>query len=505
VAAPAETYEEPTRWEPQPGPQTQFAECSADIAVYGGSAGGGKSFALIYEAAKWIHLGTYRAILFRRTGPELTGGGGLWDESKPLYRALGGRFREGAHLDVTFDSGARVEFRHLQRERDVTSHSGRQYAYVGFDELQTFTERQFWFLLSRLRSSCGVRPYMRGTCNPDPDSFLRTLLDWWIGSDGYPIEERSGVIRWLVRQDDSIYWYDSKAEALRAHPHAAPLSLTFIAARLADNRFVDPTYRAFLRGLPRVDRQRLLGDEARGGNWDVREGAGLVFRREDFVVADAPPARILRTVRAWDKGARPPTADYPDPDWTRGVRVSLCEGGYLWIDHLVSLRDGPARVFRAIRQTAAGGDLIPLDGGEVGAVGATDSSARAWPGDGPACTVVLWRDPGGAGIVDTETTQDVLAGFPTEVIHSASSPVEGPKRKGRAKLDFAKVWSREVDHRRVYVKRAPWTGEVLAEADAFPDGAHDDIIDAVSAAAQVLIGPGFAFLEGLSEAVKRWQ
>lgn len=510
------------RYEPQPGPQAAFASSAADVVIFGGAAGGGKSFALLYEAAKWVHLSGYRAILFRRTNPELVGGGGLWDEAQELYRALGGRPRAMPHLDFSFESGARIEFRHMQREADRFAHQGRQYAFVGFDEVTHFTEAQFWYLFGRLRSTCGVRPYLRATCNPDPDSFVYRLIGWWIGPDGYAIEERSGVVRWLVRRDEELRWYDTEAEALEANPPPPgvpadeaqrPVSVTFISSKLSDNPALlraDPTYRGKLQALSRVDRLRLLGDAGRGGNWRVREGRGMVLPREAFHVADKPPSRIVRTVRAWDKGARAPSPANPDPDWTRGVRVSLCEGGELWIDHVVSVRDRPAVVFRAMRQTAAGGDMIPPEGGDVAGRG---GASRRWPGDGPAVTIGLWRDPGGAGIVDVETTAAVLQRFPIEVVLSASSPVEGAKvRKGRAKVEFAKVWSRilEGDGRqpgRVYVRAGqPWTEDLIGECDDFPEGPHDDYVDAISLAVQILLGStgGDDLIAALATAAEGW-
>lgn len=469
--------DEPQRWAPQPGPQTAFASCPADIAIFGGAAGGGKSFALLYEAAKWTQVEGvrgYRAVLFRRTNPELMGGGGLWDESQPMFRAFGGRPRGFPLLDWTFEARTgdpgdrhRIEFRHLQRDDTVHEHQGRQYAFIGFDELTHFTERQFWYMVSRLRSTSGVKPYVRATCNPDPDSFVAKLVEWWIGPDGYPIPERSGVLRWFVRVDDELHWYDSESEARAEHPEAEPMSFTFIASRLADNKALiakDPTYRAKLMSMGRVDRARLLGDEERGGNWYTRASAGLFFRRGEFRIASGPPSPIVRTVRAWDKASRKPSPKNPNPDWTRGVRISLCEDGELWIDDIVSLRAGPVDVLKAMRETAER--------------------------DGVGVTVVLWRDTGGAGVTDVEVTQAALAGFVTEVIDSFSADTSGETagghRSSRAKRAFARAWAPLVEQGRVWVLDAEWTEELLGECDAFPDGAHDDIVDAISAGAQPL-------------------
>ncbi|MCB9658665.1 MAG: hypothetical protein H6726_13530 [Sandaracinaceae bacterium] len=72
-----------------------------------------------------------------------------------------------------------IDFLHLQLEKHKLDHQGKQYAAIFFDELTHFTRGQFWYLVSRLYSTCGVRPFLRATCNPDPDSFVRKLIDWW--------------------------------------------------------------------------------------------------------------------------------------------------------------------------------------------------------------------------------------------------------------------------------------------------------------------------------------
>lgn len=493
MGEPALELEEPPTFGPQPGPQTVFAECEADVAIYGGAAGGGKSWALLYEAGKWAHVPGFRGVLFRRTIPELTGGGGLWDESTDLYQALGGRPRSGpSHLDWTFASGARIEFRHMQRSKDRKAHQGRQYAFVGFDEVTHFTASQFWYLVGRLRSACGVRPYLRATCNPDPDSFVADLIAWWIGADGYAIPERSGVIRWMVRDEDALHWYSSREEALEEHPDGTPLSFTFISARLQDNAIlaeVDPGYRGKLSILSRVERLRLLGDGERGGNWRVKAAAGLVFKRSEFVLGDEPPSRIVRSVRAWDVASLPPSESNPDPDWTRGVRVSLCAGGELWIDDLVSARTRSALTLRTMRRTAAG-----LEGPERSR--ALELRPRLRPdeeGDGPGVIVGLWQDPGGAGVIALDTMRDALSGFATDAHYTSAD-----------KLAFAMVWSPLVERGLVHVLRGQhWTNTLLGELDAFPEGSHDDIVDAINLAVQVLLGSGLGMWDSLAEGARK--
>ncbi|KKM01135.1 hypothetical protein LCGC14_1797410 [marine sediment metagenome] len=191
---------------PQAGPQERASSSAADILIYGGAAGGGKSWALTFEAARHIRVPGYAAIIFRRTTKQVTGGGSIWEEASSLYPTLGGIGREH-RLDWKFGTGdgerpSTIEFGHLEHEKNKLDHQGKQYGFLGFDELTHFTETQFWYLQTRARSTTGIRPRVWGTCNPDSESWVRRLIDWWIGDDGLPIAERSGALRWFARGAD---------------------------------------------------------------------------------------------------------------------------------------------------------------------------------------------------------------------------------------------------------------------------------------------------------------
>ncbi len=156
---------------PQPGPQETWLSSGADIAIYGGSAGGGKSWALLFEPLRHVANPGFGAVIFRRTMPMITNEGGLWDESMGLYPLAGATPMIGSH-DWRFPSGANVGFRHLQHEVTKLDWQGAQVALIGFDELTHFTESQFFYMFSRNRSMCGVRPYIRATTNPDAASWV---------------------------------------------------------------------------------------------------------------------------------------------------------------------------------------------------------------------------------------------------------------------------------------------------------------------------------------------
>lgn len=258
---------------PQPGPQTAFLSTPADIAIYGGAAGGGKTYALLLEPLRHISNPNFGAVIFRRTSVQVRNQGGLWDESMTLYPATGAKPKE-YDLWWKFPSGASVSFAHLEHDKNVLDWQGSQIPLIGFDELCHFSETQFWYMLSRNRSNCGVRPYVRATCNPDNESWVAQLISWWINQDtGYAIKERAGVLRWFIRLGENIMWADSP-EGLAQYKDpitgkSLPAkSLTFIPSSLADNAALteaDPGYAANLLALPQVERERLLN-----GNWKIR-------------------------------------------------------------------------------------------------------------------------------------------------------------------------------------------------------------------------------------------
>ena len=264
--------------------------------------------------------------------------GGLLDTSEQVYPTLGATLNLTA-LEWRFSSAATVKFAGLEHPQDRFSYQGSQILLIMFDELGQFTADQFWYLLSRCRSMSGVRGYVRAATNPDPDSWARMFLEWWIdAASGLPIKERSGVLRWFVRLGDELIWADSRAElAEKFGSEAEPKSVTFIPASVHDNRILlenDPDYLANLKALPRIDRERLLG-----GNWNVRATAGSYFRREWFGIVDGAPKDILRRCRYWDRAATEKRSDN-DPDATVGLLLSEGQHGRL-------LRRGRAQDVRA--------------------------------------------------------------------------------------------------------------------------------------------------------------
>lgn len=435
----------------QPGPQTAFLESSADVVLFGGAAGGGKTAGLLLEAARHIDNPDYGAVIFRRTSPQITAKGSLWDTSCEFYPDLGARPRE--HLtEWVFESGATVQFRHLQHEKDRFAWKGSQVPLLAFDELSEFHESQFFYLLSRSRSACGIRPLIRATTNPVPEDdeiggWLHRFIQWWIDPQtGLAIPERSGVIRYLVRIRGEIHWADTKQELIERfgdpelpEDHedqpAQPKSFTFIPSKLSDNPALtskDPGYRANLLMLPEHEKQQLLD-----GNWNAKLQAGMFFKVGRIQIVDDLPTG-LQYCRAWDLAATEGAGD-----WTVGGKVGKDTAGVFYI---ADVRRGQWEAdYRdnVIRQTAA-------------------SDGR--------CIQRLPQDPAAAGKVEATRMVRMLAGHNVKAL-----PISGDK------ATRATGFAAQVNAGNVRMLRAEWNNGLINRLDAFPTkGIAMDEIDALS-------------------------
>lgn len=426
---------------PQLGPQTAFLSCPADMVIYGGGAGGGKSWSLLMEPLRHIGNPHFNATFFRRTFPQIRNPGGLWDASMELYPHVGGKPKE-SDLKWLFPSGSYAVMRHLKLEKDVLNWQGTELVYVAFDELTHFTEYQFWYLVSRLRSTSGVSPYLRGSCNPDPDSFVRELIDWWIDDDGFANPDRAGVVRHFVRRDNALHWSDE--------PTAETRSLTFIPSTVYDNPALlkkDPNYLSNLKALPQVDRDRLLG-----GNWNVKPTAGKVFKNHWFQLVNDIP-QVLSWVRCWDFAATAKAVAGGDPDWTVGILMGRLANGHVVIRDVFRDRLGPDQVERAVLAIAS------RDGADV---------AIRW-----------FQDPGQAGVWQSERLRSLTRGYDSRGITTKMD-----------KLTRSRPLARAAEFGELQLLQAAWNDPLINELIQFPDGAHDDQVDAAAGAYAALTGEG---------------
>jgi len=238
---------------PNDGPQTDFLAAPEKDVLYGGAAGGGKSFAMLIDPLRSCHNSVHRALILRRSMPELRE---LIDKSRELYPKAfpGAKFREVEKL-WNFPSGAKIEFGFLEKDADVYRYQGQAYSWIGFDEITHLPTEFGWnYLASRLR-----------TTDPDLQTYLRcTANPGGIGA------------HWVKKRYVEAFEYN------KSFVGKDGLTRKFIPARLQDNPYLseDGEYERMLSSLPAVQRKQLLE-----GNWDIAEGAAFAeFETENHVV-----------------------------------------------------------------------------------------------------------------------------------------------------------------------------------------------------------------------------
>lgn len=299
--------------QPQPGYQEKALSSSADIVIGGGAAGVGKTMCLLLEPIRHINVRNFGAVIFRRTSPMIRAEGGLWDASSKLYTNIRSARPKETTLEWIFkntfkntsgklqDYFTKIKFSHLEHDKNVYDWQGSEIPLIGFDELTHFSKKMFFYLLTRNRSTCGIRPYIRATCNPDPDSWVADFIEWWIEQDeksenfGFPIPERCGVLRYFVKENDTIIWGSSVEEVYQKSKHfldqmikASGIekeffikSVTFIGGSIYDNKELlktNPEYLGNLNAQEEEEKLRLLH-----GNWKVSMKGNDIYNYYKFL------------------------------------------------------------------------------------------------------------------------------------------------------------------------------------------------------------------------------
>ncbi len=297
--APAAVNERPVIYRPFPGPQTEFHERSEDVVLFGGSKGPGKTHALLFEALRQVDKSGYKALLIRRTFPRLQE---MIDRAKMLFIQMGAKW-EGQEHRFRFPSGATVAFGHCEYEDAKFNYQGHEYAFIGFDQLEEFTESQYQYLTAQCRTSdSSIQCYIRATANPG------NVGHWWIKRrfiDGKTANESY----------TETFILPTGGEVTRTS--------CYVPAKVYDNPALlksNPNYLATLMSLPEAERKAFLEGDweafSTGGAFDqaginaqeraVRDAVWTGLLRDtgmspEFVVEEKGPLSIWRTPVSTDR------------------------------------------------------------------------------------------------------------------------------------------------------------------------------------------------------------
>jgi hypothetical protein len=277
-------------FKPNPGPQTEFLAAPEREVLYGGAAGGGKTFSLIVDPLRYCNNSNMNGLILRRTNDELRE---IIHKSQELYpKAFPGAKWMEKKSQWTFPSGARIWMTYLEQEKDVLRYQGQAFTYIGFDELTQYPTSYAWdYLRSRLRTADTSLPvYMRGTTNPGGPGHQwvkKMFID--------PAPENKAFWATDITTGETLKY--PKGHSKENEPL---FKRRFIPAKLVDNPFLyeQGDYEAMLLSLPETQRRQLLE-----GSWDVAEGAAFAeFDRRFHTIEPFQIPDTWRKFRACDYG-----------------------------------------------------------------------------------------------------------------------------------------------------------------------------------------------------------
>lgn len=283
-------------------------------ALFGGSAGGGKSSALLMAALQYVDVPNYSAIIFRRTYADLALPGAIMDRFINWVAPHEDVRWNANNYTAVFPSGARISFGYLNNQQDYLRYKGAEFQFVGMDEVTEIRENDYRYLFSRLRRPVSgplsqVPLRMRAACNPAPN---------WVRQ------------RFIVEGQEK--------------------GRIFVPSKLTDNPGIDAdSYRLALQSLDPVERKRL-----EEGDWWATT-LGSMFNRENIIIIDNEDLPKIttsaRAVRFWDLAATEPSHSNPNPDWTVGT-LMLFDQGVAYILDVKKARVRGEKVEQLIAQTA---------------------------------------------------------------------------------------------------------------------------------------------------------
>lgn len=426
-------------WKFRPYPkQEAFISLNDREVLYGGAGGGGKSWALLMDASRYACVPGYSAILFRQTYPQLARAGGFVDLSHQWWSGTKARYAKSDRR-WTFPSGATITLGFLERAEDRFKWAGPTFQYTGWDEITNWaTDKPYRFVgFTRVRRPAPSPTLPRCPfCNLSvADVPLRTRAGTNPGGPGAGWVTRRWITPWVA-------WRDGRGPAPWRR---------YLPALMTDNPGLDAdSYRAGLAELDPVTRAQI-----ERGDWSVSETNGLYLRSWVHDSLDWP--RGAMTIRYWDLAGTNPAESKRkgDPDWTVGARVTLDGGRWTW-SSIVRFRKNPAETEAIVRSVA--------------------------DADGPQVGIFMETEPGQSGkkvILDYSRllADRMFRGWPSANKMARFRHVSAAVANGNVTLVEPRIGAFEAE-----------ADTIHAELESF-DGlgrTHDDIVDAVSGAHDVL-------------------
>ena len=333
--------------------------------LYGGAAGGGKSWAQLAAALQFIDVPNYSAILLRRTFADLAQPGALIDLSKqwlmPFVERKEVRWSEKEKV-YTFPNNATLSFGYLESANDKFNYQGAEFQYIGIDECTQIDPGNYRYMFSRLRKKKEMQVPLRFRATTNPGGMF------------------------------GEYYYQ------RFFVEGKENGRIFISAGLNDNPHLDAEqYREALNELDPVEREQLLN-----GNWEIKAAGDLLDRHWFQIVPQHEVPVMAARVRFWDLAGTDPSKrrgrNKREPDWTVGFKLA-CHQAMYWIEDIVRVQKKPHELEEIIKATAVA--------------------------DGYNCPIRMEQEPGSSGIITIDHySRNVLPSYNFQGVVSTGSKVE---------------------------------------------------------------------------------
>lgn len=273
------------------------------FALHGGiMTHNSKSFSSLMEVLYDIKNPDFHAVILRNEKDDLQS---LVTDSYKLFSQFGTYNKSQNDMTWNFDNGGWLKFSYYAGAYQdfKTRFQGRQYAYICIDEGTQCPYEKFKYLLTNNRNAAHIRNRFWITCNPDPESWVRKFIDWWVDEDGYIDMERNGIIRYCFMDGntpDSIYWGDTREEVYEQCKGIIDglwkdeytdlgytkldmfiKSATFIRADVSENVKLISTDASYIANLAQQDEEQRMRDL--DANWNWKSSGDDMIKAEDLV------------------------------------------------------------------------------------------------------------------------------------------------------------------------------------------------------------------------------